>query len=177
MTIIDATELLKAYKGPFKLTLHAGATDALISNAEDIYGLTLPDDFKTLYRFTDGFEIDEDILNLIPLKEIIANKEDGKSMWIAEYLIYSEMWELEINPDNPEDYSIAAFDMDKGKVILTRSLATFIERLLKGGVFETGGLYHWLDEIKSKLYGNTDHSEAKPLLGVFRRFIYRLRNK
>jgi hypothetical protein len=168
MTINDALELLKFYDGSFKLTLHSGANEVLINEVEHTYGITLPDDFKTLYRFTDGFELDEDIFNMIPLKEIIGNRETNKPIWIAEYMIYSDMWGLEINPYDHSDYSISVVDWDKGKIILTNSLAEFIGRFLKGGVFETGGLYHWKDEIKAKTYGNTNPDEIKPLLSAFR---------
>ena len=142
MTINEALELLKFYNGPFELKLHPGANEALIKKVEDTYGVTLSEDFKTLYRFSDGFEIDEDILNMIPLTEMISNKAANEPIWIAEYMIYCDMWGLEINPDNPNDYSISTTD----GTVLTSSLAEFIERFLKGGVFEIGGLYRWVDE-------------------------------
>lgn len=56
MTINEAIDLLKAYNGPLGLTLHKGASEDLIKKVEDIYCITLPDDFKTFYRFSDGFE-------------------------------------------------------------------------------------------------------------------------
>jgi hypothetical protein len=167
MTINDALESLKFYDGSFELTLHPGANEALINKVEYNYGVTLPDDFKTLYRFTDGFEIDEDIFNMIPLEEMISNKEADKPIWIAEYMIYSDMWSLETNPDDPNDYSISIIDWDRGEIVLTNSLAEFIGRFLKGGVFEKGGLHHWKDEIKTRTYGNTNPNEIKPLLAVF----------
>jgi hypothetical protein len=168
MSITEAIELLKTYNGPLGLKLHKGASEELISKAENIYNVTFPADFKTFYRFTDGFETVEDIFNMIPLAEMIDNKESHDPLWIAEYMIYSDMWELEINPDNPEEYSIFCGDFDYGKTILTNSLADFIARFLKGGVFEIGGLYAWKDEIKAKLYGNTDPNKIKPLLWVYR---------
>jgi hypothetical protein len=167
MTINDALELLKFYDGPFELTLHSGASEVLINKVEDNYGIKLPDDFKTLYRFTDGFEIDEDIFNIIPLEEMIGNKEVDEPIWIAEYMIYSDMWSLEINPEDPNDYSISTNDWDRGKIVLTNSLAEFIERALKGAVFEKGGLHHWMDEIKARTYGNTKPNDMKQLLASF----------
>ena len=167
MTINDALELLKSYGGPFELTLHLGASETLINKVECAYGFTLPDDFRTLYRFTDGFEIDEDIFNMIPLGEMISNREVDKPIWIAEYMIYSEMWGLEINPEIPNQYLITIADSDKEKIALTSSLAEFIGRILKGGVFEKGGLYHWKDEIKEKTFGHTDPKYMKPPFGVF----------
>ena len=170
MSITEAIELLKTYNGPLGLTLHKGASEALISMAENTYNITFPTDFKTLYRFTDGFETVEDIFNMIPLAEMIDNKGRHDPLWIAEYMIYCGMWELEINPDDPEDYSIFS---DHEKVVLTNSLAEFIARFLKGGVFEIGGLYAWADEIKAKLYGNTDPYKIKPLLWVYRECLTR----
>ena len=142
MTINEAIDLLKAYNGPLKLTLHEGASEDLIKTVEHIYGITLPDDFKTFYRFSDGFETDEDIFNMIPLAEIAENyHEPKKELWIAEYMIYSDMWELEINAEGQNDYVVLSGDSEgEEKVILTKSLAEFIVRFLKGGVFEIGGL-------------------------------------
>jgi hypothetical protein len=166
MIINEAIELLKSYNGPFELTLHKGANETLLKEVEFAYGITLPDDFKTLYRFTDGFEIDEDILNIIPLWAIIETRKNDAPIWIAEYMIYCDRWDLELNPAEPNDYSISVIDGDSGKIILTNSLGEFIARSLKG-VFEIGGLYHWADEIKARTYGNTDPTAMKPLFWVF----------
>jgi len=170
MTINEAIDLLKAYNGPLGLTLHEGASEDLIKKVEHIYDITLPDDFKALYRFSDGFETVEDIFNMIPLAEVAENyHEPKKELWIAEYMIYSEMWELEINPAYANNYNIFGGDSEgEEKVPLTKSLAEFIARFLKGGVFEIGGLYAWKDEIKAKLQGNTRPEQIKRLLGVFR---------
>jgi hypothetical protein len=150
MTIDNAINSLKSYNGPFKLTLHEGACERLINEVESASEITLPNDFKAFYRFTNGFEMDEDIFNMIPLDEIISNVETDKSLWIAEYMIYSDMWGLEVNPADPDDYSIFVIDEDSRKIILTNSFGEFIARFLKGGVFEIDGLYHWADEIKAK---------------------------
>lgn len=136
MNINDPIAQLKFYKGPFQLKLNPGASETLIKMVEHAYGTSLPDDFKTLYRFSNGFEIDEDILNMIPLEEMIRNKERNKPIWIAEYMIYCDMWELNIHPDNSNDYSISYNDWTAGKTILTNSLTEFLGRMLKGGVFE-----------------------------------------
>jgi hypothetical protein len=170
MSITEAIELLKTYNGPLGLKLHPGACEELISKVEITYGITLPDDFKVLYRFTDGFETNEDIFNIIPLQETIdvKNQDKDESLYIAEYMIYSDRWSLEIDPNNANLYSIANVDFHVGKVVLTGSLGDFIDRFLKGGVFEIGGLYFWRDEIKAKLYGNTDPHKMKPLFWVYR---------
>ena len=63
MSVNSIIDQLKNYNGPNELTLHKGATEAIINQAERSYNIILPDDFKVFYRFTDGFEIDEDIFN------------------------------------------------------------------------------------------------------------------
>lgn len=170
MSITESIELLKAYNGPLGLTLHKSASEELISRVESIYNITLPSDFKTLYRFTDGFETVEDIFNMIPLAEIIDSKarNNDEPLYIAEYMIYSDMWQLETDPKNPDGYSISVIDYYGNKIVLTNSLGEFISRFLKGGVFEIGGLYAWADEIKARIYGNTDPIKIKLLLWVYR---------
>ena len=168
MTINEAIALLKSYNGPFKLTLHAGADEALIKGVETAYNFELPQDFKDFYRFTNGFEMDEDIFNMIPLGEMIGNSKDDKHLSIAEYMIYSDMWHLEINAYDPNHYELYVIDYDSEKIILTHSLTDFIARFLKGGVFEIGGLYAWKDEIKAKTHGRTDPAQLKQLFGAWR---------
>lgn len=165
MGIEETIELLKHYNGPYKLTLHEGASERLIDEFETAYNITLPADFKTFYRFTDGFEIDEDIFNMISLHEMISNKKRHEPIWIAEYMIYSDMWGLDIDANNPDIYSI--FVTDGSHIALTNTLGEFITRVLKAAVFEIGGLYHWQDEIKAKTNGNTNPEEMKQLFGVY----------
>jgi hypothetical protein len=168
MKINEAVALLKFYNGPFELTLHPAADETLIQVLEKEYNINLPEDFKYFYRFTDGFEMGEDIFNMIPLDEMIDNSKDDKCPSIAEYMIYSDMWHLEINADNPNLYEIYVLDYDSEKIVLTNSLAEFIARFLKGGVFEKKGLYAWKDEIKAKIHGRTDPVQVKQLFGAWR---------
>ena len=100
MSITEAIELLKNYNGLLDLTLHSGASEELIVKVERTYKISLPEDFKTLYRFSDGFETVEDIFNMIPLGEVIKNKKENEPLWIAEYMIYCDSWELEVNPND-----------------------------------------------------------------------------
>jgi len=168
MKINEAVALLKSYNGPFELTLHPAADETLIQDLEKAYNINLPEDFKEFYRFTDGFEMDEDIFNMIPLAEMIDNSKDDKCPSIAEYMIYSDVWHLKINNDDPNLYEIYVLDYDSEKIVLTNSLAEFIARFLKGGVFEMKGLYAWQSEIKAKIYGRTDPAQIKQLFGAWR---------
>lgn len=168
MSITESIELLKAYNGPLGLTLHKGASEKLINKVESTYGITLPADFKTFYRFTDGFETVEDIFNMIPLTEIIENRtrQVNEPLYIAEYMIYSDMWQLEISPKDCNDYKIIV-DANYNKLVLTTSLAEFISRFLNGGVFEVNGLYDWRDEVEQQPIYPTKLKATEPLLTVF----------
>lgn len=168
MKMDEAITLLKSYNGPFELTLHTGANEALIKDVEKAYGIKLPQDFKCFYLFTNGFEMDEDIFNMIPLSEMISNNKDDKHPSIAEYMIYSDKWHLEINNHDPNQYEIYVLDYDSEKIVLTNSLAEFIARFLKAGVFEIGGLYAWKDEIKAKIHGRTEPTQVRQLIGAWR---------
>lgn len=97
MTIQEAINQLQAYQGPYELTLHPGAGEDLLTAVESAYGITLPDDFKALYRFSDGFETDEDIFNMIPLTEIRNNKDRDSPLYIAEYSLLPQASRLWLN--------------------------------------------------------------------------------
>jgi len=140
MLVHKIADQLLNYSGPFELTLHDAAPDWLITQLESTYNVVLPDDFKALYRFSNGFEIDEDMFALIPLSEMIENRKNKGEMWVAEYMIYCDMWGLRINPDNNNDYEIYVL-AETEEIVLTNSLAEFIDRALKGAVFEPNGLY------------------------------------
>jgi hypothetical protein len=168
MSIQDAINQLQAYQGQYTLTLHPGAGEELLTAVETTYSITLPDDFKALYSFSDGFETDEDMFNMIPLAEILRDKKKDIDcpLYIAEYMIYCDIWRLEINPDNSNDYKITA-GWNNNQLVLTKSLAEFVDRFLKGGVFDPGGLYAWHDEIEALPIYSTKLKTARFLLTVF----------
>jgi cell wall assembly regulator SMI1 len=166
MLIQNAIEQLKSYNGPDELKLHDGADEALISELEKMFDTTFPDDFKTFYRFTDGFETDEDIFNMVPLADMREQRHKYDSpLNIAEYMIYSDMWALKINPYNCNDYQIIHQDEYGDDFVVTNSLGEFISRFLKGGVFGNDGLYDWHDEVRAEDPYNPIN--LKPLLKVF----------
>jgi hypothetical protein len=148
MHIQSVIEELKECAKTDSLVLHSGACEASLKEVERIYGKALPEDFKMLYRFSDGFETDEYIFNMIRVEEIIENKmKYNNPLYIAEYMIYSDSWELDISLQNPNDYRITNLTHLNTTITLTRSLAEFIHRFLQGGVFEKEGLYAWHDEV------------------------------
>jgi hypothetical protein len=166
MLIQTSIQQLKELDEAIDVKLHAGADERLIAETEQRYAITLPDDFKTFYRFSDGFETDDDIFNMVSLSEIIDQKKRyNEPLYIAEYMIYSDMWELKINPYNCNDYQIIHQDEYGDEFVVTNSLGEFISRFLKGGVFEKGGLYDWQDEVRAKDTYNPKN--LRPLLTVF----------
>ncbi len=147
MYISDIINFLKNNLSQTDITLHKGASENLISEVGHLFNVQLPDDVKDFYRFTNGFESAEDIFNIIPLEEVIDRAEDSiPNLYIAEYMIYSDMWELEIDLFNYNDYKI--INIGEERIVLTKSFAEFIKRFLTGGVFEKGGLYDWHEEVK-----------------------------
>lgn len=72
MHIQSAIEALKKHAKTDVLELHSGASEAALKELERIYNKVLPEDFKILYRFSNGFETDEDIFNMIGIEDIIG---------------------------------------------------------------------------------------------------------
>ena len=133
------------------ITLYNGAADDLITTFEQTSKVRLPNDIKCFYKFANGFESDEDIFRIVPLEEILEyRKNHAHGIIIAEYMTYCDMWYLEVNLFNHNDYCIFYVGADHKKLKLTDSFAEFLNRFLKGGVFETGGLYDWTDELRLK---------------------------
>ncbi|WP_170113672.1 SMI1/KNR4 family protein [Mucilaginibacter yixingensis] len=163
MKITDAIDLLKSYKGPDRLTFRPPASEELIAGFEQSFGVALPGDFKTFYRFANGFEGEEDMFNMISLEEIHVDKSDNNGFPIAEYMIYSDSWELQVNPLNENGYVISYSGLE-----LTHSLGEFIGRFLKGGVLGGYGLYFWHDEMRAKHNGPSKPEKFARLLAIFR---------
>jgi len=153
MSIADVINYLENHLDKTDITLHYGATDRLINQFETTFGVKLPDDIKQFYKFANGFESSEDLFNIVRLEEIIGHRDcDKPDIYIAEYMIYCDMWGLEINPNNHNEYTIFNIGADSKKIVLTNSFAEFLQRFLNGGVFD--GLYNWREEIKRNRISN-----------------------
>ena len=150
VTIPDIIEKLSADASSYGITLFPPASLQQLIDFENRLNCPLPDDLKTLYLFCNGFESAEDIFRIVPLDEITGRLADYKpnSFDFAEYMTYCDMWRIEINPANPNDYNIS----NQGDVFrpLTPSLAEFLDRFLAGGVFGEGGLYEWHKEVDAQ---------------------------
>ena len=147
MPISDILHQLSAHLSSYDITLYPPVNDQDLANFEGKLKSPLPDDMKALYRFCNGFESAEDIFRIIPLEEItIARPQpDRNRLSFAEYMIYSDTWEIDFNQSSPNDYSIS----NNGARFrqLTNSFAEFLEVFLAAGVFGKGGLYAWHDDV------------------------------
>ncbi|WP_121812552.1 SMI1/KNR4 family protein [Mucilaginibacter kameinonensis] len=145
-SITDIINYLKYRLHETDITLYAGATDLEIYEFEISAGVKLPDDIRQFYQFTNGFMSDEDLFRIVPLNELIHSN----SLYIAEFLIYSDLWELIINPAANNCYEITCTDKDQNSLVLTTSFFEFLQHFLIGGVFEKDGLYDWTNAIAAK---------------------------
>ncbi|NMH88697.1 SMI1/KNR4 family protein [Flavivirga algicola] len=147
MELIDVLNLIKDNESFCGIELNRPATDDEIDLFEASKEIKLPKDFKTIYKFSNGFETDEDLFRLIPLNEIIDNGKDDycindNSFHFTEYMIYSDMWTVEINPNDIENYRI--YNKAENIVYLTNSLTEFLCVFLNKGIYE--GLYEWREK-------------------------------
>jgi hypothetical protein len=150
-SINDIIEKLKSNYKEFGITLYNPATLEIIAALENAKGIKLPDEIITFYKFCNGFESEEDMFRIIPLEEIIENIRDRetymtnpKDFHFAEYMVYCDMWTLNINPQDKNDYKI--YNMTETVINLTSSFTDFLEVFLNKGVFE--GLYDWRKSIQ-----------------------------
>jgi hypothetical protein len=116
---------------------------------ENMSGLKLPQDFRAFYAVCDGFTWEEDGFQIFSLwdmaYESLADGYSGDNwVYFSEYMTYCDMWGFRV--DGQGGYSI--FNGSYPEPLLSYSLTEFLERFLAGGVFETGGLYDWLEEKK-----------------------------
>jgi hypothetical protein len=149
-TILDVLNYIRDNSVHIGIQLNKPATQIEIENFEK-RKVELPDDFKLLYKFSNGFETDHDLFRLIPLGEIIENGLDKSylvsdtSFHFTEYMIYSDMWSVDISKDNLNSYRI--YNKTETVVNLTNSLAEFLCVFINEGIYD--GLYGWR-EAKQK---------------------------
>jgi hypothetical protein len=123
-------------------------TSSDIAEFEHKVGFYLPPDFREFYRICNGFFCNEDLFNMVSLADIPQHTQDHGDHWFyfSEYMIYSDMWGLRLTPGG--QYEI--FNGSYPDISMTSSLAVFLERFLKGNVFDPGGIYEWQEELKLK---------------------------
>ena len=150
--LIDVLNFIKDNKVFSGIELNKPATENDIDFFERRKKIKLPNDFKTLYKFSDGFETDEDLFRLIPLSEITDNGKDNycindTSFHFTEHMIYSDMWTVEISPNDFENYKI--YSKKDDIVYLTNSLAEFLCVFINKRIYE--GLYEWREKKQTTI--------------------------
>jgi hypothetical protein len=146
--MIEMRQLITAIKQKHEkdgIDIYPGAMLSEIDAFEQKIGFPLPDEFRRFYLLCNGFSCNEDIFNIIPLDGIMESSENYGDNWFyfSEYMINSDIWGLRFLGDCR--YEI--FNVIHPKIALTSSLTEFLQRFLKGNVFDAGGLYQWHQEL------------------------------
>ncbi|MEO6520136.1 MAG: SMI1/KNR4 family protein [Mucilaginibacter sp.] len=155
MDIPNIINYLKTHLDQTDITLNPGASQELIARFEEARNSKLPDDIRLFYEFSNGFNSKEDDFNIVPLEDL-ADITYHEELFIAQFLIYCDAWELEIDLNNPDSYGIFVIQNDSSKIVLTNSFAEFLQRFLNGGLYGKGGLYDWAEELQRQ---KQDHSK------------------
>jgi len=124
------------------------ATLSDIADFEKSIVFNLPTDFREFYLTCNGFGCNEDIFNMISISDIRQFPQDYGYQWFyfSEYMHYSDMWGLRLS-------SLGQYEIFNGSYpekAMTSSLTDFLQRFLKGNVFDNGGLYEWHEELGIK---------------------------
>ena len=130
------------------ITLYPGVSDEQITSFQQKTNRHLPQDFRALYQFTDGFLSEEDHFRIIPLQEMeigIVNCSNNH-LEFAEYHSHCDTWWMETTEGGAE-YTIKVARFNGHVITLCHSLEEFLRRFIKGGVFEKDGLYDWAEEL------------------------------
>lgn len=167
LEINDIIQRIEQEQQSQAITLYDKASEAEIAQFEQSIGLPLPDDFRTLYRYSNGFEVGDDLFRILPLEYVQEDMIIGKGeFYFADYLVYSDVWRVVIDPEHPNQYTIL-YDIGRDiiteqihanrsqlkflntSVALTQSLAQFLQVFFDAGVFN--GLYDWGEKRKQDM--------------------------
>lgn len=140
--IIEA--IIQKHKA-YGIEVNKPATSSAIDRFEQQIGFSLPTDFKEFYSICNGFGCTEDIFNMTPIEEVVMYDENFGKKWFhfAEYMIYCDMWGLRQTAEGKFEIFNGSYPL----TAMTSSLEEFLNRFLKGDVFEEGGLYRWQEEL------------------------------
>ncbi|SFI35381.1 SMI1/KNR4 family protein [Halpernia frigidisoli] len=95
-----------------------------------------PSDLIDFYQYCDGFETDDYLFRILPLKELIECKEEFSEciFHFAEYIIRSDVWLL--NLENFKKYEILNNDHNSKELTKhSNSILEFVKSYLNGGLF------------------------------------------
>jgi len=123
------------------IDINPPASLAEIITFEEKIGFKLPTEFKEFYVLCNGFGCNEDVFTMLSLSEIEDYTEH--SFYFSEYMIFSDMWGLRFTPSGKYEIFNGSFP----EKTMTTSLVEFLQKFLKGNVFDKGGLYEWQEEL------------------------------
>ena len=131
------------------IILKPPATENELALLQNAFQRDLPNDIKHFYSHCNGIDTLDSLFRILSINDILENRDQLKthSFPFAEYMIFSDVWTLSLTNDN--SYTIANSNHGKDEhVVLTTSLCEFLERYVKGGLFEKDRLYDWYEERK-----------------------------
>ena len=129
----------------FGIVLNPPVSESELIDFENELQIDLPSDIVEFYKECNGFESDDHLFRIIPLREIIENKNEFESgtFSFAEYLIYADTWDIKLNVDNSNVYKVVNCNHKTNEPIeIWDSLHLFLDKYLDGtGLFGERGLY------------------------------------
>jgi hypothetical protein len=145
-------------------TIFDSVPQTVLVEIERELGRKLPAEIHTFYSQCSGFWGDTDLFRVLSPADILEEIRCSRAVHlnqlrfpIADYMIFSDTWDLLLDEQNPEVYYIINDNhQTEEDVVLTSSLPEFISRFLADGVFGqdgNGGLYGWREVIKAQADG------------------------
>jgi SMI1 / KNR4 family (SUKH-1) len=116
--------------------LNLPASNHEIEQLEVLLNQKLPTEMKVFYLKANGFDTLDYLFRLIPIEEIIKYKSEldkPNAFHIAEYMIYSDTWDLILDIKDSEKYTIVNANHNSTEpYIISDTFYDFIEHYLNG---------------------------------------------
>ncbi|MCR5888610.1 SMI1/KNR4 family protein [Hymenobacter sp. J193] len=129
-----------------------------MAKVEAKLGRQLPEEIRAFYLQCPGFWTNDCLFRVLSMSDILTEIERPAApntnlhFPIADYMIFSDVWEVVLDEENPARYVIVNSNHHtEESVVLTDSLYEFVNKFLEGGIFggeEGEGLYGWRERLK-----------------------------
>lgn len=160
-TIAEVITYLKVHAAEINIELKPGVRTEFIQRFEETYSIKLPDDIRIFYEYTNGLGHNDEF-NIVALEDLVERDGPETKLLIAECYIYCDSWELEVDPQDHNNYKIINGDWGLFKPItVTNSFTEFLRMIVAGGAFGKGGLYDRYDELILEKITNPEAKTAK----------------
>jgi len=131
------------------VSLNPPATTEEINKLEVAVGQKLPQEITDFYSYCNGFETEDWLFNLLSIEQILYYKSELETsdFYFAEYMIYSDTWELKLESSNSFSISNSNHGAEP-QIVLTNSIYEFLDIYLNSDGVLSGdnGLYKWFEE-------------------------------